>query len=476
MLRSCCCWTGLAALLLSSCADLRHSYRYPSGLREEKPQKQGSSGAAFAAAAVGGTALSFVRRPVHTLRIGGMVLWNRPRELIVGNLQIPEGPPPVTSPPGSAEFEYALDAAKIPRAEPGKITWFVNGTRFFPEFNRLIDNARESIDVQAYIYDNDEIAVRLADRLKQRSNEVRVRVLFDRLGSALAGTTEPETPASPGFTSPKSMTRYLREGSSVKVRSSLNPWLVADHTKLHVFDQKVSLMGCANIGREYYNEWHDLMFRVEGPVVARLQEDYHRTWQRADPAGFLTAFRKTPAVATPPAVPGMIPIRVMRTDPMAGRFEIRTSMLMAIRAAKKRVWIEDPFISHDDITEALEEASQRGVDVRVIYPEKNDSKLMDIANRAFANDLVEAGGKAFRYPRMTHLKIMVCDDWACVGSANLDTLSMRINRELNLAFNDRKTVNELIRQVFLPDFAISKPHRHKQVTPAGLAEALADQL
>jgi cardiolipin synthase len=476
MLRSCLPWAGLAVLFLSSCADLRHNYRYPSGLREDQPQKQGSSGAAFAAAAVGGTALSFVRRPVHTLRIGGMVLWNRPRELIVGNLKIPEGPPPVTWPPGSAEFEHALDEAKIPRAEPGKITWFVNGTRFFPEFNRLIDNARESIDVQAYIYDNDEIAVRLADRLKQRSNEVRVRVLFDRLGSALAGTTEPETPASPGFTSPKSMTRYLREGSSVKVRSSLNPWLVADHTKLHVFDQKVSLMGCANIGREYYNEWHDLMFRVEGPVVARLQEDYHRTWQRADPAGFLTAFRKTPAVATPPAVPGMIPIRVMRTDPMAGRFEIRTSMLMAIRAAKKRVWIEDPFISHDDITEALEEASQRGVDVRVIYPEKNDSKLMDIANRAFANDLVEAGGKAFRYPRMTHLKIMICDDWACVGSANLDTLSMRINRELNLAFNDRKTVNELIRQVFLPDFAISKPHRHKPVTPAGLAEALADQL
>jgi cardiolipin synthase len=475
MLHSYCRWAGLAVLLLSSCADLRHNYRYPSGLREDQ-QKKGSSGVAFAAAAVGGTALSFVRRPVHTLRVGGMVLWNRPRELIVGNLKIPEGPPPVTSPPGSREFEIALDAAKIPRAEPGKITWLVNGTRFFPEFNRLIDHARESVDVQAYIFDNDETAVRLADRLKQRSNEVRVRVLFDRLGSGLAATTEPETPASPGFTSPKSMTRYLREGSSVRVRSSLNPWLVCDHTKLHVFDQKVSLMGCANIGREYYTEWHDLMVRVEGPVVARLQEDYHRTWQRADPAGFLTAFRRTPEVATPPPLPGMFPIRVMRTDPMAGRFEIRTSMLMAIRAAKKRVWIEDPFISHDDITEALEEAAKRGVDVRVIFPDKNDSKLMDIANRAFANDLVEAGGKAFRYPGMTHLKVMVCDDWACVGSANLDTLSMRINRELNLAFNDEKTVNELVRQVFLPDFAVSKPHRREATKPAGLAEALADQL
>jgi len=474
MLRSCRCWAGLAVLLLSSCADLRHNYRYQSGLQEGK--KSGSPGAAFATAAISGTALSFVRHPVNTVRIGGMVLWNRPRELIVGNLKLPDGPAPVAYSPGSTEFEQALDAAKLPHAEPGKITWFVNGTRFFPEFHRLIDNARESIDVQAYIFDNDEISVRLADHLKQRSNEVRVRVLFDRLGSSTAAASAPETPASPGFTPPKSMTRYLRQGSAVQVRSSLNPWLVCDHTKLHVFDQNVSLMGCANIGREYYDEWHDLLFRVEGPVVARLQEDYNRTWKRADPAGLWGAFRKSPQVATPPPVSGMYPIRVMRTDPLAGRFEIRTSMLMAIRAAKKRVWIEDPFISHDDITEALEEAAERGVDVRVIYPAKNDSKLMDIANRAFANDLVEAGGKAFRYPRMTHLKIMICDDWASVGSANLDTLSMRINRELNLTFNDRRAVNALIREVFLPDFAISKPHHRESVIPAGLAEALADQL
>ncbi len=153
-------------------------------------------------------------------------------------------------------------------------------------------------------------------------------------------------------------------------------------------------------------------------------------------------------------------------------------MLLAIQAARKRIWIEDPYVAHDDITEALEDAARRGVDVRLIFPRENDSKVMDLNNREFADQLVKAGGKAYAYPRMTHMKVMICDDWACVGSANLDTLSMRINRELNITVSTPSEITRLVNQIFLPDFQASQRHTIAAgSSPAApIAEAVADQL
>ncbi|MCW1923829.1 phosphatidylserine/phosphatidylglycerophosphate/cardiolipin synthase family protein [Luteolibacter arcticus] len=470
------------ALMVASCSGLAQNYRYPSGLRDEKTAtKQDDhklSRSALGLKVVGGTALSAARQPVATARVGGMVLWQRPFELLAGGIpgshKVLPLPPEV---PGTPEFEALLDRKRLPAAVPGKLTWLVDGKDYVPELNRQARAARHSIDSQVYIFDNDDAAVAYADILRQRSSEVSVRVVFDELGSMMSWGKPPETPYPGGGQPPRDMSRYLRQGSNVKVRSIPNPWLVCDHTKLHVFDRQVAVMGCANIGREYASEWHDLLFRVEGPAVAKLQQDYNATWRRADPVGLFGAFRRKTAVPPDPReVKGAYPLRIIRTDPAAGRREIQKSMVLAIRAARTRIWIEDPYVSNDDITEALEDAARRGVDVRMIYPSKNDSKIMDIANRAFATKLVKAGGRAYAYPKMTHLKVMICDGWACVGSANLDTLSMRINRELNVAFNDRRAIDALIASVFRPDFAVSSPHRESDPASAPLIETIADQL
>jgi cardiolipin synthase len=469
-------FTVALGTLSVSCSSLVRNYRDVSAQRKE-PSKTRMPAASFGSSAVRGTTLAMVRQPWGTTRLGGMVLWQRPFELIAGSL--PDFDQHLARPeeaPGTAQFEALLDKKRLPAPVDGKLTWLVDGRRFFPAIEGEIRKARSSIDSQVYIFDNDDIGVRVADLLKQRSHEVPVRVVFDDLGSSVAWGEPPETPFPAGFMPPSSMAKHLREGSRVKVRSLPNPWLVCDHSKIHVFDGKVAIMGCANIGREYASEWHDLMFRVEGPAVAALQEDYHKTWRRADPAGLFGVFQKKPQAPTPPALAGCYPLRVLRTDPAAGRREIQKSMVLAIRAAHRRIWIEDPYIANDDITEALEEAAERGVDVRLIYPDRNDSKIMDIANRAFANKLVRAGGKAYAYPGMTHMKVMICDGWACVGSANLDTLSMRINRELNLAFNDRRAIDSLIAQVFRPDFAVSRPHQESKDATAPIVETIADQL
>lgn len=111
--------------------------------------------------------------------------------------------------------------------------------------------------------------------------------------------------------------------------------------------------------------------------------------------------------------------------------------------ARKRVWIETPYFANDTIVAAVVAAARRGVEVRIIVPSRGDSPLMGASNLASARKIIAAGGKVYRYHKMTHVKAMICDDWATVGSANLDTLSMHINRELNLAFSDPRAVRAL---------------------------------
>lgn len=152
--------------------------------------------------------------------------------------------------------------------------------------------------------------------------------------------------------------------------------------------------------------------------------------------------------------------------------------MAAIHGSRKRVWIETPYFSSDQMVRAAQAAARRGVDVRVIFPEKNDSNLMEDSNLATARELILAGVKVYHYPGMTHLKAMICDDWAMVGSANLDILSMRLNRELNLAYSDRSSVGKLQDSVFLPDFKKSRRIKLKDTrSPTSrITELLADQL
>ncbi len=467
-----------APLLFASCGSLSSN---AINSREQRPQANdpitgaGLLGFDF----VRGTALSAIRQPITTTTLGLAVMWHRPREVFSGNIPVSTIVTPApTEKPGSAEFEDLLDRNNIPNAQPGKLTWLVDGRKFFPELDREIAAARQSIDLQVYIFDNDDIAVRYADKLRLRAEDVEVRVMYDSLGSTFAHTSAPEKPAPRGFVPPAEITSYLQQGSDVRVRRTLNPWLVSDHSKLIVIDKRRAYMGGMNIGREYFSEWHDLMIRIEGPIVSSLQRDFNRTWRKNGPGGDLALFRKPASTRRVPPVSGEIPLRILRTDPAEGRYEILKSTILAIRAAKKRIWLENPYVAHDDITLALEDAARRGIDVRMILPAKGDSAIMDIGNIAVARRLIQSGGKVYNYPRMTHMKVMICDDWATVGSANLDTLSMRINREINLSFNDPGQVRQLLDTVFYPDFRLSKRRRLTDTESpiAPIAEAIADQL
>ncbi len=419
------------------------------------------------------------RSPVNYTVTGLAMALRRPAEVVSGNLPAEAlfGDTPPAA-PGTLEFEKWLTAEGMPEPVEGKLELLIDGDEFFSALDREMDKARESIDIQTFIFDNDDFAVAFAEDLKRRVDEVEIRVMYDDLGTALSSTVAPDTPAPEGFAAPPTIARVLkRSPGRVEVRRTLNPWLVADHTKLYQFDGGVAFVGGMNIGREYRSEWHDMMVRVTGPVTEVLAHDFQARWRACWFPGRLpgAANMKTPP---PPARDELCGVRVLRTDVVENRFEVLSSAVAAIRAAKERVWMETPYFSSDTIERELIAAARRGVDVRVIFPGTSDSELMKMANAASAVDLSAVGGRVYLYKGMTHLKALLCDGWAMVGSANYDTLSMAINRELNVSTCEPAFVRELEWRVFRRDFRDSEMLDTSTVNAvlSRIAEAVADQL
>jgi cardiolipin synthase len=377
------------------------------------------------------------------------------------------------APMDPAAFAADLDRLVASRAMPGTMRLLIDGEAFFPRFVQAVQDARESVDVRVYIFDRDDYALRIADLLRARSDDVRVRVLTDALGSIGAADSRVPYPYDRGpAATPVSIQQYLEEGSKVQVRVQPNPFLTSDHTKVIVVDGAIAFVGGMNIGYEYRYVWHDLMVEVDGAIAERLARDFDAAWARAVP-GFPAASDAS-ASGTPAAL--LAGIRPLYTRP--GDPEILRAQLAAIRAARQRIWIEQAYVSDDAIVAALVQARRRGVDVRVVLPTRGDSGFMNSANVIAARTFLRNGIRVYAYPGMTHVKAALYDGWAVVGSANFDKLSLRVNGETNLSTFDPAFTGALRKELFDRDFArsreLTEPPRAGWTTY--LSDFIADQL
>ncbi|HEX5676001.1 MAG TPA: phosphatidylserine/phosphatidylglycerophosphate/cardiolipin synthase family protein, partial [Azonexus sp.] len=377
-------------------------------------------------------------------------------------------------------WERQLDQLVGPEQYRGSMKPLIDGEAFFVALVQAIQDAEESIEIRLYIFDSDDYALRIADLLKQRSRDIRVRVLVDRLGTLAAGQVPPQSPYyASGRKPPIPIADYLRQDSNIELRAVDNPWLTSDHTKVIVVDGNRAFIGGMNIGREYRYEWHDLMVEVTGPIVGRLKKDFDKRWAHAGPGGDLAYAAATLQKETYRGEadrPDFMNLRPLYTR--TGDAQILRAQLAAIRQAKSRIYIEQPYVSDDELIVELIQARRRGVDVRVVLPTRNDSGFMGSANLIAANAFLGNGIRVYGYPGMTHVKAALYDDWAIVGSANFDKLSLRINQETNLATSDPRFVGLLQRDLFETDFARSE--EWTEVKPVGwsdyIAKLIADQL
>ena len=421
--------------------------------------------------------LALIKNPVSSLGKLANLLIEGGESLIRLPLAKPDGPvPPLRHSQGMdlGDWENWLDQHTGTQREYGSLRLLIDGERFFPRLEEAISNSTDHVHINVYMFDNDDVALEVADELKQRSRQVQVHVIIDRLASMAAARIPPATPPAIPYVPPASISHYLRHSSSVHVRPFLNPFCSYDHCKVYLVDGVQGWLGGMNLGREYRFEWHDMMVELQGPVVGALERQFALNWAQEGPLGDLgylgALLSHAGQVHTNWGTGPWIQMRLLPTTTLHKHFA--KAVFQALRHARSYVYVENPYLFDKRVLGDLVRARNRGADVRVILPHVNDSHTEARAELVAANYLVQQGVRVFFYPGMTHVKALLVDDWACVGSGNLNRFGLRLCQERNVATSDPAFAAQLKRQLFEEDFKHS--YELSEPVPVEWIDFLAD--
>jgi cardiolipin synthase A/B len=338
------------------------------------------------------------------------------------------------------------NATLRPLLEGNSIQPLIDGDEAYPAMLQAIDNARESITLASYIFDNDHVGKLFAHSLAQaRQRGVEIRVLVDDVGSR--------------YTFP-SIINLLRK-SEIRAETfmrSLVPAYVAyfnlrSHRKIMVVDGRLGFTGGMNIREGCWLSEHpkqptkDVHFRVEGPVVTQLQEVFAEDWE------FSTGEVLEGELWYPSQkLAGPMLARGVAYGPDESKGIIGLTLIGALGVAQRKVDIVTPyFIPDDTIVAALNVAAMRGVEVNIILPEQGNLRTVQWASRAMLWQVLEHGCRVWSTPPpFDHTKLMVVDGlWSLIGSGNWDPRSLRLNFEFNVEVYDRQLATRLEKHIHL---------------------------
>lgn len=328
--------------------------------------------------------------------------------------------------------------AKMPFTSHNEAKLLVDGEATFDAIFRGIEAATEYILVQFYIIQDDSMGRELKARLERKAREgVRVYVLYDEIGTRLPKSFRRELTESGALILPFNTSRGFRNRFQINFRN---------HRKIVIVDGKKAFIGGLNVGDEYmgksqrFGHWRDTHLEVTGPIVQAIQLTFLEDWHWA--TGSVPELHWAPQ---PDDDANQIAL-VLATGPSDALETCGLFFVHAINAAKRRVWITSPYFVPDiQIVYALQLAALRGVDVRVMLPERPDHWLVYLSSFSYIAEAWPTGVKFYRYqPGFLHQKVLlVDDDLAAVGTANLDNRSVRLNFELTVVFADRRFAGEV---------------------------------
>jgi cardiolipin synthase len=231
-----------------------------------------------------------------------------------------------------------------------------------------------------------------------------------------------------------------------------------NHRKIVVVDGKVAWVGGHNVGDEYLSRdpkigpWRDTHVRIEGPAALGAQLAFAEDWHWAAGSRLDLGWDPVPSNA------GNAPVLILPSSPADALETANLMFIHAINSARERIWIASPyFVPDKPVTDALQLAGLRGVDVRILIPDKPDNPMAGLAAYSYVDDASRTGGKFYRYGAgFLHEKVMLIDHrTATVGTANFDNRSFRLNFEITAVISDPAFAAE-VERMFEADFAQSR--------------------
>jgi len=342
--------------------------------------------------------------------------------------------------------------ARLRMTGANKTELLVDGDATFASIFEGIEAAENYVLVQFYIIRDDGLGRELQSRLIEKArNGVRVYFIYDEIGSLGLPASYTEKLGDAGV---QIRPFHTRKGSGNRFQLNFR-----NHRKTVIVDGTVAWIGGHNVGDEYlgknetFGHWRDTHARIEGPAVIGAQLAFVEDW-RWSTDETLDDLSWTPKRANG----GNSDVLVLASGPAD---EMETASLMytqAINFATRRIWIASPyFVPDDSIVQALQLAGLRGVDVRILIPEKTDSKLVTYSAYSFFNEISAAGVQFYRYQGgFLHEKVvLIDDDVATVGTANFDNRSFRLNFEITTVIVDADFGHE-VEKMFEQDFSESR--------------------
>jgi len=350
-----------------------------------------------------------------------------------------------------------------PLTAGNKVDLLQDGPSTYQAMTAAMEAAQDSINLETYIFQDDEVGQRFAAALIAKQQQgVQVNLIRDSVGTMSTPSAFFKTIEDAGV----NVLEYnaVNPLATVKAGWDLNQ---RDHRKLLIIDGRIAFLGGINISSVYSGgsfsqpskvrpggelPWRDTHIQLMGPVVGDVQKLFMATWEKQ--AGKKLAERNYYPPAT---VEGSAVVRAIGSSPDEDYSLIYATLISALRSAQTEICITNAYFVPDrQLLDALKDASARGVDVKLVVPASTDSWLVFHAGRAHYKELLKAGVKLYeRRDALLHVKTAVIDGvWSTVGSTNLDWRSFLHNQEVNVVvlgdeFGDR------MRVVFADDVAKS---------------------
>lgn len=397
------------------------------------------------------TAIPYAGIPLYLLFSGRKIRRRLTLPLKKANLFAAKKPFDQTPESAKRVERILIAAGGPPKRDQCHVQFLETGEQVYQTLMEMITSAKQSIQIEIFIFGRDSVSTQIQKALAKRAQEgVQVEVLVDAFGSSWM-QRRVQNPSFKELEAAGGKVAYFMPLFSFPLRGWGN---LRNHRKMILVDGREAIIGGMNLTQEYLgplpdpNRWTDLSIKIQGSAVQDLQAIFLSDWnftvetEAKEPCEILTQ-----GPFFPTTIDSNAQLQITAGGPDVPSDPIYDALLSAIFQARQRIWIATPyFIPDDALTKALELASKRGVQVRILVPATSNHWIADFSRGSFIRQLQGAGVEIFLFPRMIHAKAIVFDDeYAFTGSANIDLRSLLLNYEVGAFVYSKNEINQTSR-------------------------------